>query len=258
MTNLTPPQRSRLPSPQTSPSTLVPSAADGMRFLKRIGGCNINAHAQDDSAFFYQAGLSVDADGSPRAYHPNGTSGLDDLCNAGTPGHWWALVTHNGEPSGNPIIQKPNDPAPGFYVSTTALEIASFDRKDPRRYVNAEAINYIVLPSGLNLNANLGDYAVVLRPETGAVGYAVYADVGPTSKIGEGSVALANALGIPSNAKTGGVSNGIVYIIFRGSAKTFALSQLSQPDIDTAGAELFISWGGLDRARSSFCEINWG
>jgi hypothetical protein len=33
------------------------------------------------------------------------------------PGNWWALVTRNGRP----IVQGADDPAPGFYVSTTTL-----------------------------------------------------------------------------------------------------------------------------------------
>ena len=37
------------------------------------------------SAFFYESGMTIDADGAPNAYHPDNT-GLDDLANAGTPG----------------------------------------------------------------------------------------------------------------------------------------------------------------------------
>lgn len=257
MTTLTPPPKTDSSSPQTASSISAVSGADGIRFLKRIGYSTINTHANDSSAFFYEAGLIIDADGSPRAYHPDGASGLDYLSNAGRPGDWWGVVTDNGRSSGKPVIQTPNDPAPGFYVSMTTFQDSSFDREDPRRYVNAEAINFIVLPGGLNLKATLGDYAVIIRPETRAVAYAVYADIGPSSQIGEGSIALANALGVPSSAKTGGVTNGVVYIVFPGSAKTLPLSQLTQSDINLIGAELFISWGGMDRAQSSFSHISW-
>jgi hypothetical protein len=34
-------------------------------------------------AFFYESGLAIDADGAPRAYHPNDRLGLDSLANAG-------------------------------------------------------------------------------------------------------------------------------------------------------------------------------
>jgi hypothetical protein len=89
---------------------------NGLKFLKRIGYSNIDTHLDDGSAFFYEAGLTIDADGAPHAYHPNEKSGLDYLSNAWRPGNWWALVTDNAKPSGRPIIQGANDPAPGFYM----------------------------------------------------------------------------------------------------------------------------------------------
>lgn len=225
-----------------------------LKFLKRIGYSNINTLDDDDSAFFYESGMEIDADGGYHAYNPDGKSGLDYLANAGQPGNWWALVTDNGQASGNPVIQTDDDPAPGFYISTTSLEDSNCDPKDPHRYVNAEAINFIVLPGRLGLGAKLGDFAVVLRPYTGAYDYAVYADVGPASKIGEASIALAAALGIPSNPRTGGIGHGIAYIVFPGSAQSWPLSQ---PAIDQYGAQLFSNWGGLDKAKDCFSDMNW-
>jgi len=225
-----------------------------LKFLKRIGYSNINTLDDDDSAFFYQSGLMIDADGAYHAYHPDGRSGLDYLGNAGRPGNWWALVTDNGQPNGRPLIQTAADPAPGFYISTTSLEDENCDRKDPRRYVNAEAVNFVVLPGRLGLGAKLGDFAVVLRPSTAAYDYAVYADVGPASKIGEASIALAAALGVPSSPKTGGVGHGIAYIVFPGSAQNWPLSQ---PEIDQYGAQFFSKWGGLDKAKACFPDLQW-
>ena len=43
------------------------------------------------SAFFYESGMTIDADGAPNAYHPDNT-GLDDLANAGAPGRWEGLA----------------------------------------------------------------------------------------------------------------------------------------------------------------------
>ncbi|HEX4706309.1 MAG TPA: glycoside hydrolase family 75 protein [Candidatus Udaeobacter sp.] len=225
-----------------------------LKFLKRIGYSNINTLDDDDSAFFYESGLMIDADGAYHAYHPDGGPGLDYLGNAGQPGNWWALVTDNGQPSGTPLVQTDADPAPGFYISTTSLEDPNCDRKDPRRYVNAEDVNFIVLPGRLGLGAKLSDFAVVIRPETGAYAYAVYGDVGPASKIGEGSIALAAALGVPSSPKSGGVAHGIVYIVFPGSAQGWPLSQA---EIDQYGVQLFSTWGGLDKAKECFPDLNW-
>jgi hypothetical protein len=66
---------------------------NGLKLLKRIGYSNIDTRRDDGSAFFYEAGLNIDADGAPHGYHPDGRSGLDYLGNAGRPGNWWALVT---------------------------------------------------------------------------------------------------------------------------------------------------------------------
>jgi hypothetical protein len=117
------------------------------------------------------------------------------------------------------VIQTAADPAPGFYISTTSLEDPNCDRKDPRRYVNSEAVNFIVLPGRLGLGAKPGDFAVVIRPATGVYDYAVYADVGPANKIGEGLIAAYGSSGRPSSPKSGGVAHGIVYIVSRVALK---------------------------------------
>lgn len=225
-----------------------------LKFLKRIGNSDINTLQNDNSAFFYESGFNIDADGAYHAYHPNNALGLDYLANAGKPGNWWALVTDNNKPSGNPIIQSQSDPAPGYYISTTSLQDTSKGVKDPRRYVNAEAVNFFVLPGRLRLGAKLGDFGVVIRPATNTYDYAVYADAGPPLKIGEGSIALAAALGLPSNPKDGGTGHGIIYVVFPGSQQGWPLSQVQ---IDQYGAALFAKWGGLEKAKECFPGAAW-
>ena len=65
--------------------------------------------------------MMIDADGALRAYHPDDASGLDRLDHAGAPGNWWGIVTDDGTPGGEPVVQGDGDPAPGFYVSQTSL-----------------------------------------------------------------------------------------------------------------------------------------
>lgn len=84
--------------------------------------------------------------------------------------------------------------------------------------VNAEQIPYFVLPGGSykHLGIKLGDIAAVRYQ--GKVQFAVFADVGPSYKIGEGSMALAQALGInPSPTRGGTSSPQVEYLVFRGS-----------------------------------------
>lgn len=129
------------------------------------------------------------------------------------------------------------------------MEDPNYDRKDPRRYVNAEAVNFIVLPGRLGLGAKLGDLAVVIRPVTGPHAYAVYADIGPVKQIGEGSIALAATLGIPSSAKSGGIGHGIVYIVFPSSAQGWPISK---SEIDQYAAGLFSTWEALIGQKTAF------
>jgi hypothetical protein len=110
----------------------------------------------------------IDADGAYHAYHPDGRSGLDLSRQCCRLGNWWKLVTDNDQPNGRPVVQTGADPAPGFYISTTSLEDPNCDRKDPRGHVNAQGVNFVVLPGRLGLGAKLGDFAVMTRPATGA------------------------------------------------------------------------------------------
>ena len=103
------------------------------------------------------------ADGAPNAYHPD-NSGLDDLSNAGTPGRWEGLAK---DADGEPIIQGPNDPFPGYYVSATALADRTKPVNDPTRYVDASKIPFIVLPGAMarQIGARPGRFQSAKRQE---------------------------------------------------------------------------------------------
>jgi hypothetical protein len=169
------------------------------------------------TAIFYESGMTIDADGAPNAYHPD-NSGLDDLANAGAPGVWEGLAKDS---NGQPYIQGPNDPFPGYYVSATALADRSKPVNDPTRYVDASKIPFVVLPGKMarQLGARPGDFAAVFNERNGKSSYAIFGDVGPSDRIGEGSVALAENLGIRSDARNGGTRRGILFIIFPGSGE---------------------------------------
>jgi hypothetical protein len=200
------------------------------------------------SAFFYQGGLAIDADGAPNAYHPEG-KGLDFLANAGKPGNWWGIVTEDGKASGQPVVQGKGDPYPGYYVSTTSLEDQSQPVKSPARYVDSGKVPYVVLPPQVMApklagGARLGDFAAVVDTRSGKVAYALVADRGPKDKLGEGSIALADALGIASSPKKGGAAKGVAYVIFPGSGSG---KPRSVEEIRTEGERLFKSFGGAPK-----------
>lgn len=190
-----------------------------------------------NAAFFYESGMTIDADGAPNAYHPDNV-GLDDLSNAGAPGRWEGLAK---DPDGQPYIQGPDDPYPGYYVSETALADRSKPVNDPARYVDASKIPFVVLPGGMarQLGARPGDFAAVFNQRNGKSSFAIFGDVGPWDHIGEGSVALAENLDIRSDARNGGARRGILYLVFPGSGNG---RPRTIEEINAEGEKLLQAW----------------
>lgn len=211
------------------------------RFGELVGQLPI-WHLRDDSAFFFRAGMAIDADGAPNAYNSDNT-GLDDLSNAGQPGHWEGLLQ---DQEGNPLVQGPDDPFPGYYISCTALADWTKDRFDPTRFVDASRIPYIALPGDLAraAGARLGDLAVVFNLRNGRFSFAIFADIG---SLGEGSIALAESLGIWSDARQGGSRGGMLYLVFPESGDH---RPKSVEEINELTSRLFQDWGGLEQVRS--------
>src|SRR5712671_6567333 len=192
-----------------------------------------------DTAFFYEAGMTIDADGAPNAYHSDNT-GLDDLSNAGSPGNWYGLAK---DADGEPFVQGANDPFPGYYVSATALADRTKPVNDPTRYVDASKIPFIVLRGAMarEIGARPGDFAVAFNQRNGKSSYAIFGDVGPYDRIGEGSMALAENLGIRSDARNGGARRGILYLVFPGSGNG---RPRTIEEINAEGQKLVQAWEG--------------
>ena len=211
--------------------------------VARVGGSPVSK-LKDKTALFFRADLAVDADGSPRAYHPtNDRIALDFKAN----GFPFAVVHVKGEPH----IQGPSDPAPGFFVATTSLEDKTKAVTDPRRYVDSEVIPYIVLPPTLigSGKARLGDFAVVINRKKSKSSFAIFADIGPRTKLGEGSIALAKALEVKKDPKRGGAVVDLIYLVFPGSGNG---KPRTLEEINTRAAQLFSEWGGVEQVEACF------
>lgn len=185
------------------------------KVIMRVRGQPVNL--SEDGTVNFIGGMSIDCDGSPHAYAPLGIKALDYLANAGHPGNWWGIVTFGGDP----VIQTGGMPAPGFYVSTTSYERGEFRRSDPRRYLDSEKERFIVIPGPIRMKVGpviLGALATVTNTETGQSVDAVVGDIGPATHLGEASMAVAEALGVNPDPKTGGEDKSIfVYRIFPGT-----------------------------------------
>jgi hypothetical protein len=234
------------------PQTLVPTKTLLYTFSDEQGTTPIWSIAGRDG-FFFSSGMAINADGAPNAYHPNKSSGLDFLANAGHTGNWWGLATDNGKPSGEPLVQEVGE-FKGFYVSQTSLCDGSKLDADITKYVDARNVPFLVLPPqllGPGL-ARMGDLAVVYNMRNGNLEYVIVADQGPRDTIGEGSIALAASLGIGTDLRnhTAGQETGVVYLVLPQTAADPAWPR-SVDDIRNRAATAFEAWGGIDLLKSA-------
>jgi hypothetical protein len=143
--------------------------------------------------------MNVDVDGAPNAYGPPGKPALDVLINA----HFLErsdqkIVGYLLDDNQRPILQGPRDPFPGYYVSQTAFaDIANPNERDPRGYVDARKINYVVRgKEARRRGVKVGDFVAVYSKRTHKAVFAIVGDTGnPTGD--EGSLHLLQELGYP-------------------------------------------------------------
>lgn len=198
-----------------------------------------------DGAFVWTGPGRVDADGSPRAYAPanSGLVTLDNLGNAGSPGNW-QLVTDTGKKDGSPLIQGANDPAPGYFISPSALSDATKLASDPTKYVDGWTFPYVsVPPEILEAGGRKGDACFVLNVKNAQSTAALIGDVGPHRKLGEYSCATARNLGLNDSARYGGTEDSIIRtVVFIGSTRGWPRTF---EDLASQVDALLTGWKGL-------------
>lgn len=147
------------------------------KYAERSGGTRTVPVCATGGAVHWRSGMTIDCDGQ-----------RTEKCNASTDPSWQGQTAWS-QPDGKPL--------------------------------NAEKLPYIVVPgisstwSYARSGITGGTVAAVVYQ--GRVAYAVVGDVGPAGAIGEGSYALAKALGINPDPRSGGVSGRVVdYIVFPG------------------------------------------
>lgn len=166
----------------------------------------------EDEHLSWTGEFTVDGDGHPQCYGPSeaGIEPLDYIGNAGYPGNWWGIATDNQEYYGEPIIQNEKNPAPGYYVSTTAYVISGYYWYDPRHYLHSGEVLFMVIPGNVRkavVGICKGCKGKVTDKKTKKSVECVVGDVGPTDHMGEGSMALAEFFGLDSSPKSGGSSD---------------------------------------------------
>jgi hypothetical protein len=144
-----------------------PLLAVGWAFVLSV---TIASHAQDEkqhpSFEILTHRMDVDVDGAPNAYGPPGMQALDIPLNAHSLNRAdKEIVGYLVDEHGRPILQGPNDPFPGYYISQTAFtDIRNHAERDPRRYVDARNINYVVRGDvARGRGVRVGDFVSFIR-----------------------------------------------------------------------------------------------
>lgn len=188
--------------------------------------------------------MDVDVDGAPNAYGPPGKQTLDYLLNA----HYLnradkKIVGFLIDEQNRPIVQGPNDPYPGYYISQTAFtDIGNRNERDPRRYVDASKINYVVRGNqARQLGVQVGDFVSVYSKRTQQSAFAIVGDTGnPTGD--EGSLHLLQDLGYPfHDGKHDAVEKPEIVIRFYPNSNPRHQFFFTQPELDQAAAKLGLS-----------------
>lgn len=261
--------------------------------------CNITTEkngvkAIGDAIAFTSRELQVDADGAPNAYLVNG-KGLSYTCDGvvaiengkrvtptSDPDNWqykcrtaWKQAVDSNDYSNvaifgfltgddnKPVVQGPGDPFPGdAFISTTTVTITDAPRHTQRHEIDATKIPYIVLPSKVvkKFGIKPGDIAIVYRPSTEKLAYAIYGDTG---NLGEGSVKLHVDLGSNPIVERGGVKRAK-----RGISDTVATiafpSRTTNPSLDheawlsqikSMGDKALNDFGGLDDVKACIAQL---
>jgi hypothetical protein len=89
--------------------------------------------------------------------------------------------------------------------------------------------------------------AAVYNKNNNKLTFAIFADIGMETHIGEASIAAAHNLGLELVNKEGGANNGITYLVFPGSGNG---SKRTVTEINSLGASLLQTWGGLQKLQS--------
>ncbi len=188
--------------------------------------------------------MDVDVDGAPNAYGPPGKAALDTLLDA----HYLnradkPIVGYLIDDRNRPILQGPNDPFPGYYISQTAFaDLQNPDEREPRRYIDARKINYVVRGNvARRRGVKVGDFVSVYSKRTRKSAFAIVGDTGnPTGD--EGSLHLLQDLGYPFHD---GVSDAVekpeIVIRFYPNSNPAHQFFFTQTKLDEAATNLGLS-----------------
>lgn len=200
----------------------------------------------DDLSVPFLADADIDADGANgqrggRAAYMVDNMGSELLANGG-------MKMQNGivvfaEPWGRDIViheegaRGPSIFSDNIVASKTAYRFRNKAEDDPSAYVDSETVPYVCVPPQIRELAKgyvLGCLAKVRHTLTGKIGWGMVADIGPRSKIGEISIAMARLVGVNPSPRVGGEEKPLIeYTIYPN--QFFTLNNVILPLISMKG-----------------------
>jgi hypothetical protein len=198
--------------------------------------------------------MDVDVDGAPNAYGPPGKPTLDVLMNARYLERGdQAIVGYLVDDRRKPVLQGTKDPFPGYYISQTAFaDVSNPNERDPRSYVDARNINYVVRgDEARRRGVKVGDFVAVYSERSQRGVYAIVGDPGnPTGD--EGSLHLLQELGYPfHDGRSGSVTRPEIIVRFFPNSNPKHTFFFTQGALDEAATKL-----GLSRDFSHIDRMN--
>lgn len=189
-------------------------------------------------------GMTVDVDGAPNAYGPPGKPALDNAIDA----HYLEradepIVGYLLDEKHRPVVQGSKDPFPGYYISQTAFtDPANPNERDPRSYVDARNINYVVRGNYAQRHGvKVGDFVAVYSRRTHRAVFGIVGDTGNPSG-DEGSLHLLQDLGYPFHD---GISDSVtrpeIVIRFYPNSNPHQQFFFTQAALDEAATKLGLS-----------------
>lgn len=239
--------------------TIIPAFPQSLAFTCALAlSVTVASYAQNEkphpSFEILTHRMDVDVDGAPNAYGPPDKQTLDILLNS----HYLnradqEIVGYVVDEHGRPILQDSKGPFPGYYISQTAFaDVTNHNERDPRRYVDARKINYVVRGDvARRRGVRVGDFASVYSKRTHKGVFAIVGDTGnPTGD--EGSLHLLQDLGYPvHDGKNGSVEKPEIVIRFYPNSNPQHQFFFTQAELDKAATKL-----GLSRVFSAAPRTN--
>lgn len=142
---------------------------------------------------------------------------------------------------GAPRIQGATDPKPSYFVSTTVLKQPGQDRRTPQARLDSNTVPFSLIAGPWQTTGGPG------------LGYFLIGGIGPRNKLGEGPVALDQALGNDPFVMRFGVlrarqdigGRDVVYVLFPSSAQRG--QPLDAASIERSAGPLLDRFGGVAR-----------